>query len=155
MSAEDWVQNSNGNWLWFHDDNGHVATAYACSHGTWRGIWNGAADGKPRRLKAMGESPEEVQSLLEKAALEGDTSNLWWPPDDQWSETKKGSYQRRVNGATVTVKKTKTGSWYAVQVDGLLGRAGHPLWFSTADEARKAVNLFALGSGNMDWITRQ
>jgi hypothetical protein len=57
-----------------------------------------------------------------------------------------------VDGATISVKQAKSGSWYAVGMDGLLGQGGRPIWFNTSDEARKAVDRFAGGNSGMHLI---
>ena len=50
------------------------------------------------------------------------------------------------------MSRTKSGSWYAVGMDGMVGQGRRPMWFSTADEARKAVDRFALGNSGMQLI---
>lgn len=49
VMTEKWIENSNGNWVWV-DPDGAWATVYATNNG-WGGVWNGAADGRPRQLK--------------------------------------------------------------------------------------------------------
>jgi hypothetical protein len=152
--TEGWIENSNGNFVWV--ECGEVrATVYACGD-MWGGIWSGAMDGQPRRLKGKFARPEDAQAAVEKADHQGERSELWWPPDSKWLPTKKGGYYRKINGAVVSVKQSKSGSWYAVHMNGaLLGQHGSPEWFSTAEEARKAVAALAAGSGTYSWIRRQ
>jgi hypothetical protein len=154
VMMEEWIENGNGNWVWV-DSDGARATVYATNNG-WGGVWNGAADGRPRRLKAKFEDAEEAIDAVESAAMEGDASPKWYPPYDEWIESKKGGCHRKVNGAVVAVKQAKSGSWYAVAMGGaLLGENGGATWFPTAEEACKAVNALADGSQSWCWITRQ
>jgi hypothetical protein len=148
---DEWVQNDNGNWLWIDDDQ-LIATLFTYSDGSWGAVWNNSEDGEPRFLKARCDSAEEAKSLFYDAIEEGDQSPLWWPAGNQWTESKKGSYYRKVDGATISVRQAKSGSWYAVGMEGLLSQGGRPLWFKTADEARKAVDRFALGHSGMRLI---
>ena len=151
---EEWVENGNGNWVWV-DSDGARATVYATDNG-WGGVWNGAANGRPCRLKAKFEVAQEAIDAIESAAMEGDASPKWYPPDDEWIESKKGGCHRKVNGAVVVVKQAKSGSWYAVHMtEGLLGIEGCPEWFITAEEACRAVEELVADIGLWHWITRQ
>jgi hypothetical protein len=153
--GEGWMLNSRGNWVWV-DHTGARATVYEGTDGMWGAIWNGANDQKPRRLKGKFECPEEARFAVEAADRQGELSDRWYPPDDEWQESKKGGYHRRLNGAVVAVKQARSGSWYAVRMDGSrLGEHGAPSWFNTAAEACRAVNAFAARRGNYSWIVRQ
>lgn len=152
-TEDGWVENNNGNWVWIYGGE-VIATVFTYSDESWGAVWSGSGDGEPRFLKARCNSAEEAQSLLEDAIEEGDGSSLWWPANNQWTESKKGSYYRKVDGATISVKQAKSGSWYAAGIDGVLGQGGRPMWFKTAEEACKAVDLFAVGSGGMQLIAR-
>jgi hypothetical protein len=141
-------------------EDGVVATVYSRS-GTlqiedeWGAIWNGAADGKPRRLKGKYPSADEAISAVETAITEGERSPRWWPPECEWRETKKGGYYRKHNGATISVKQAKSGSWYAINMHGaLLGQFGRSTWFGTPAEARDAVDAVTRGSSAWTWIAR-
>ncbi len=152
--SEKWIENSKGNWVWVSSDRLR-ATVYGTHDGMWGAIWNGAVDGRPRRLKAKFECAEDARETVEIAALEGAASPKWYPPDDEWLKSKKGGYYRRVNGEIVSVKQAKSKSWYAVSMGGaLLGVNDRPVWFRTADEAAKAVTELAAGMGDWHWITR-
>ena len=153
VMTEKWIENGNGNWVWVGPD-GVSATVYA-THNGWGGVWNGPADGRPRRLNAKGEDAEEGMSLIEEAVSQGDASLMWSPPDEEWKERKKGGYYRKVNGAVVSVKQARSGSWYAVHDGDLLGQSGSPMWFITAKEACTAVDDLDAGSGLWHWIARQ
>lgn len=153
-----WIENSNGNWVLV--GNGVEATVYStpakmyetCD---WGAVWNGAQDGKPRRLKGKYQSADEAMSALEAAITEGERSPRWWPPECEWRETKKGGYYRKHNGATISVKKAKSGSWYAINMHGaLLGQFGRSTWFCTPAEARDAVDAVSKGSNAWTWIVR-
>jgi hypothetical protein len=153
--SEGWMVNSKGNWVWVDHFIGVRATVYRGADGLWGAIWNGAKDHRTRRLKGKFEDAQEAQSSLVVADLEGELSDRWWPPDDEWLESKKGGYYRKINGAVISVKRAKSGSWYVVQAGVLLGRGGSPAWFATADQARTAADEFATGRGGYSWVFRQ
>jgi hypothetical protein len=149
--SDEWIENNNGNWVWVGLD-GIRATVYTTGDGMWGAIWNGP-DGKPRRLKEKFGCAEDAQSAIETADREGSRSQKWWPPDDEWIKSKKGGYYRKVKGMVVSVKQAGSKSWYAVRMGGaLLGQDGRPMWFTTAEEARRAVNDSAAGRGTRSWI---
>lgn len=55
------------------------------------------------------------------------------------------------NPPQLKIKQTKTGSsWYATGKGGVLGRAGRPTWFKTADEAQRATDQYTLGDGGWE-----
>jgi hypothetical protein len=140
--SDSWRENSNGNWLLIEDGE-LEATVYKTDLG-WGSVWNGALDGKPRRHKGKHPTAEEGMAAAEVAIAEGANSIYWWPPDDRWQTTKKGdSYYRKHNGQLISVKKAKSGSWYAATNSASLGRYGRTTWFPTAEEARAAVEAFA------------
>jgi hypothetical protein len=59
------------------------------------------------------------------------------------------------HGSTISVKQSRSGSWYAARAGGaLLGQGGRPTWFATAAEARNAVDELAFGSGVWGWVAR-
>jgi hypothetical protein len=148
-----WIENGNGNWVLI-DMGEVVATVYARSGG-WGAVWNGAGDCKPRWLKGTFDYPEHACDAVETAISEGPHSLKWWPPDEDWVPSKKGGYYRRVDGSIVSVKESRSKSWYAVHMGGaLLGKAGRPSWFSTAEQARDAVNACARGDVGWEWIER-
>jgi len=152
--SDGWIENNKGNWV-LRGDGVVYATVYATNSG-WGAIWNGGGDGVARRLKAKFEDAGEAIDALESAAMEGDASAKWYPPDEGWKERKKGGYYRKVHGAVVSVKQAKSGSWYAVHMDGgLLGQSGRPMWFHAPDEVCKAVDELDDGSDVWHWITRQ
>jgi hypothetical protein len=144
-----WIETDNGNWVLIESDE-LVATVFTYSDGDWGAVWNGPSG--PRYLKARCDSVEEAQSLLEQAIKKGGKSPLWRPDDNQWTESKKGGYYRKVDGATVSVKQAKSGSWYAVGMGGMLGQGGHPIWFKTVEEAREAVNRFAACDSSVQFV---
>jgi hypothetical protein len=149
---EGWVENSNGNWVLI--ESGELeATVYKTDF-EWRTVWNGAQDGKARRLKAKYETAEKAMVAAETAIAEGPNSICWWPPDDRWQTTKKGDgYYRKHNGQVVSVKRTRTGSWFATNGSASLGRYGRTAWFPTAEEARTAVDAFARREGDWHWVS--
>jgi hypothetical protein len=63
-------------------------------------------------------------------------------------------WRRLMNGEPVCVRRDKSGYWYAFCERGLLGQAGSPRLFSTAAEARTAVDLCAASSDGGEWISR-
>jgi hypothetical protein len=145
----DWKEASTGNWV-LVGDAGIEATV--CQAGSdWRAVWNGASDGKARRLKAKHESPEETMSAAEAAIAAGEGSRLWWPPDDQWQPIQKG-YYRKHNGMIISVKRAKSGFWFATNSSATLGRYGRTAWFSTDAEARSAVDALVRGSNEWQWV---
>ena len=136
MSDSDWRETSNGNWV-LPANEGIEATVYATAHSKWGVVWNGARDGKPRRLKQRFDSAEHACRAAGAAMHEGEQSLRWWPPDDQWQKGKKGGSYRKLNGLTLSVKQATSKSWYAVNSAGrLLGQGGRASWFGTEDEAR-------------------
>lgn len=151
---EGWNENENGNWVLL-DDCGVQATVYRTKMG-WRAIWNGAEDGKSRRLSGWSDSAEEAMFAADIAIEEGERSPRWAVPEDDWRETKKGGgYYRKYEGAIISVKQARSGAWYAVSMGGaLLGQGGRPTWFSIALEARKAVNALLRGDGGWAWVKR-
>lgn len=152
--SEKWIENSKGNWVWVGSDR-VCATVYGTHDGMWGAIWNGAADGRPRRLKGKFDYAEDAREAVQIADLEGEASSKWYPPDDEWLKSKKGGYYRKVNGAIVSVKQAKSKSWYAVSMEGaLLGLNNRAAWFPTAEEACKSVDEFAADIGAWHWITR-
>ena len=151
---EGWTETENGNWVLL-SDYGVEATVYRTKMG-WRAIWNGAEDGKARRLNGWSESAEEAMSAVDIAIEEGERSRRWSVPEADWRETKKGDgYYRKYEGLTISVKQARSGAWYAVSMGGaLLGQGGRPTWFSTATDARKAVNTFLLSGEGWNWVRR-
>ena len=104
MTEGDWRETGNGNWV-LPGLEGVEATVYATHDSMWGAIWNGALDGKPRRLKAKLDSAEEACCAVETAIGEGERSLMWWPPDDHWQKSKKGGCYRKLNGASVLSNK--------------------------------------------------
>lgn len=80
-SSGDWRETSNGNHVLIDGDL--AATVYE-KDGQWSGIWNGAADGEPRLLKAKCETAEETMELMDLAIADGEGSTLFWPPAGSW-----------------------------------------------------------------------
>ena len=112
----------------------------------WGAIWNGAPDGRPRRLKGKFDYVDDARSALELAAAEGKYSEKWYPPDGEWQTSKAGGYYRRLDGTVVSVKKAKSGAWYATLAGAVLGQQGRPTWFQAPEDAQRAVEVFAQGN---------
>jgi hypothetical protein len=149
----DWKETENSNWVLL--DDGVVATVYKTGD-EWGAVWNGAPDGKPRRLKAKLPSSDETISAAEAAIAESERSLRWWPPECDWRQNKKGNgFYRKHNGMTISVKQAKSGSWYTMRDGALLGQGGRPTWFATAAEARNAADCFANGIGAWTWVRHQ
>jgi hypothetical protein len=120
------------------------------------GVWNGAPDGKSRRLAGKLPSSDEAIAAAEAAIAEGERSLRWWPPECDWRQTKKGDgFYRKHNGMTISVKQAQSGSWYAKTAGALLGQGGRPTWFATPAEARNAADSFANGTGGWTWVGRK
>jgi hypothetical protein len=145
---DDWRENGNGNWV-LPGDEGIEATVYAAGS-EWGAVWNGASDGKARRLK--GKYPSSQETI---AATEAAITLKWWGPDDQWLPNRTGGYYRRHNGMVVSVKRTKRGSWFVTNGSASLGRYGQTTWFATDVEARSAFDVFARGGLDWQWIARR
>jgi hypothetical protein len=145
-----WVENANGNWVLL--DDGLEATVYKAGS-EWGTVWNGAPDGRARRLKAKHTTAEEAMAAAESAIAEGPNSIKWWPPDEQWQQSQKGGYYRKHDGQLISVKKAKTGSWFATSGNASLGRYGRMTWFRTPEEARAAVDAFASGASEWHWLS--
>jgi hypothetical protein len=150
--SDGWRENSNGNWVLI--DGGELeATVYETDLG-WGGVWNGAVDSKPRRLKGKHPTADEAMATAEAAIAEGPNSMKWWPPDDKWQTTIKGDgYYRKHNGQLISVKKAKSGSSFATNGSSSLGHHGRTAWFPAAEEARAAVDAFASGAGEWHWVS--
>jgi hypothetical protein len=148
------TETENGNWVLL--DDGLVATVYKAGD-EWGAVWNGAPDGKPRRLPGKRPSSDETIAAAEAAIAEGERGLRRWPPECDWRQNKKGDgFYRMHNGLTISVKQAKSGSWYAINLHGaLLGQGGRPTWFAAAAEARNAVDRFADGTGTWTWGARQ
>jgi hypothetical protein len=145
-----WVENTNGNWLLL--DDGLEATVYRAGP-EWGTVWNGAPDGRARKLKAKHPTAEEAMGAAEAAIAEGPNSMKWWPPDEQWQQSQKGGHYRKQDGQLISVKKAKSGSWFATNGSASLGRYGRAAWFPTAEEARVAVDAFARREGDWHWVS--
>jgi hypothetical protein len=153
MSDYDWRETGNGNWV-LPGVEGIEATVYTTPDSKWGAVWNGAHDGKLRRLKNKLDSAEDACRAAETAMNEGEQSHRWWPPDDQWQKSKKGGAYRKHNGLVVSVKQAKSTRWYAVNsAGGFLGQAGRTSWFATQEDARAAVDAFASGSSRWSWVS--
>ena len=87
MTYNGWRETANGNWVWIED--GVRATVFLNKDDEWGAIWNGADDGQARLLKGSYDTAEEAIEAVEEADAEGDDSPKWYPPDDQWIESKK------------------------------------------------------------------
>lgn len=150
---EEWKETANGNWVLIED--GVTATVYSTENG-WGAVWNGASDGKPRRLKMKFQSAEKAMRIAESAIADGKHSPSWEALECGWKKTKKGDgYYRKLRAATISVKRAKSGSWYAVNMHAaLLGQAGKTTWFSTAEQAREAVDALLGGDCNWCWMTQ-
>ena len=149
----EWLETSNGNWVLVGDD-GVEATVYAAG-AEWGTVWNGAPDRKARKLKAKYPTADEAMTAAEAAITEGPNSLKWWPPEDQWLATKKGDgHYRKHDGQLISVKKAKSGSWFATNGSASLGFHGRTTWFPSAEEARAAVDAFIRGAGEWHWVAR-
>ena len=71
----DWRENAKGNWVLI-DGGDLTATVHSTGNG-WGAIWNGAADGKARRLKMKFRSAEEAMGIVDSAIAEGERSPRW------------------------------------------------------------------------------
>jgi hypothetical protein len=115
-----------------------------------------SASGLTRHLKGSYPSAFEAISAAEAAIAEGELSQRWWAPDCEWRQTKKGgSFYRKHEGVTISVKPARSGSWFAVSMHGcMLGQNGRPTWFPTPAECRSAVDAFCAGSKTWEWTGR-
>lgn len=143
--GDEWIETDNGNWV-LPGDDGVEATVYRAGS-EWGAVWNGAPDGKTRRLKAKLPTAAEEIAATEAGIAEGADSVRWWPQDDQWLPTKKEGFYRKHNGMVISVKQAKSGSWFAANGSASLGRYGRTTWFSTDSEARSAADALVRGSG--------
>jgi hypothetical protein len=88
------------------------------------------------------EAPEEWREWRKEKPVDGN-----YYIGDKWC-----GVPRKVEGKVVSVKKAKTGFWYALRGGELLGRAGCPQRFSTSAEARAAVDRLAAGDVGWQWV---
>jgi hypothetical protein len=148
----DWRETESGNWVLIEGEE-LEATVYRTG-ASWGAVWNGAADGRSRRMKQKCDDPETAMSSVETAIAEGKDSLRWLPPDQQWQPTKMGGWYRKLNGLIVSVKQAKSGSWYVGNsAGGFLGKEGRTTWFSTDKQARDAADAIAAGGGDWGWIS--
>jgi predicted P-loop ATPase len=113
-----------------------------------RGYWRDA------KTAAVPQEWIDVSWAYEK--WDKDDWKLLETKDESWTETCAGDTScRKVNGADGAVKRAGSGRWYALRKDGLLARAGRPMWFSTAAEARNTVDHIAAGDDVWCWIACQ
>jgi hypothetical protein len=55
----------------------------------------------------------------------------------------------------VSVKRAKSGSWYAATDGALVGQRGQPIWFADEHAARTAVDQLEHRCGGWEWIELQ
>lgn len=126
MKIVKWAERTDGSFAWVIGDR-TLAKAYAVD-GVWRTAWR-----------------DDSQVLSAEFSCANDAclaAEKYWPSGqyfDGWLESKNGGYFRKFNRRAVYVRKADDG-WYAVQTDGkLLGKGGNVSWFSTAEDACRAV----------------
>jgi hypothetical protein len=147
----EWVENGNGNFV-VRDGSSVLATVYRAGD-EWGANWNGALDGKARRLKAKYLTSEEACEAAEKAIDEGQASKKWWPLDGEWRRNRNGNASTTIDQVSVVVKQARTGSFYvASALGGMLGRGGRTGWFYTEQDAMNAVRELLLHSGDWTWV---
>jgi hypothetical protein len=152
-TIEKWMENHNGNWVWVDGSEGVRATVYANHDGTWGAIWNRTLDGMPRQLRAKFGCANDAQQAVEIADREGSGSLKWWPRDDEWIESKKGGFYRKVPGVIVSVKQAKSKSWYAVNMavrcsEKMEVRRGAPALKIAAEEWTSSQPAPVIGNGS-------
>ena len=147
-----WFENDRGNHVWWIDGEAR-ATVYLAGNDMWAAVWNGAADGNPRRLKQQFDDADDAMEAVETADEKGEDSPLWFPPDGGWIETKdKKGFYRKVDGTIFSVKQAKSGSWFAATAGGMLGQNGKIRWHRTIDDARQSVDEFFAGEGGWEIV---
>ena len=71
-----------------------------------------------------------------------DTGRQWTPikPKRKSDECKQLGFWRRSRAGTLTVKPTKTGSWFALIAGEMVTQHDDtPIWFRSADEAKRRI----------------
>src|SRR5262249_37219904 len=144
------VENGNANFV-VRDGSSVLATVYSTGD-EWCANWNGAPDGKARRLKAKYPTSEEACEAAERAIDEGQGSKKWWPLDGEWRRTEKGNPHTMIDTVPVSVKRARSGYFYVANaLRGLLGRGSKPAWFSTEQDAMNAVTELRAHCGDWAW----
>lgn len=121
----DWRENEKGNHVYVIDTD-LVMTVFRRADGDWAGVY------QDEFTKGSFGSAEEAMQAMEPI-LDGDTSMLQHRVSG-WVRNKDGEgYHIRCEGRIASVRRSRSGSWYAL-VDGRLleGR-----WFKSDQEARQ------------------
>jgi hypothetical protein len=127
----EWNENSNGNYVYVIDTD-DIMTVFKNRDGDWVGVY------RDRFTKGSFDTAEEAMKVMD-SVLEGDTSMLRAPPIRGWIKNKAGSgFHRRTRGGVVSVKQSKSGSWYAIINGSLLGDE----WFKSPEAAKTAVDRY-------------
>lgn len=123
-----------------------LATVFETTSG-WGGVCN-IWDERGRFLRGKSYSTaDEVAEVLCGAIDDGNSSSRWastagrgWTPIKPKRKSDHGKdmgYWRKSKRGMLTVKPTKTGSWFALIGGKMVTQAGgeKPVWFQTAEEA--------------------
>jgi hypothetical protein len=135
-----WAYLGERTWIWVRESDGAIL-ARACDdddddddiRGAYRAEWLGESN-----------DPQDVIHefwRLEDACL---AAEKWWPPHGKdyraWFESRKGGYFRKF-GSTVVYVRRGDRDWYVSRQDGMvLAKDGTVEWFSSHEEAFKAVH---------------
>lgn len=132
----EWQKNSNGNYVLI--DSGECrATIFPDNDSLigWRARLSDCL------LTESSHSIEYMQELVEQT--------LRWPRRDweccrprgsAWKTNKTGGLYKQTKAGNITIKRSKSGSWYAASHEGLLPCRESPRWFVTQDEAKCYVD---------------
>jgi predicted P-loop ATPase len=130
---------------WQTPKSGRVSISGKQCRGYWR-------DAPPA---AAPEGWKEWKQLLKewKEWLKNDRTAIAVHYEDWSTGGGAADYWRRlVNGEPVSVRRDKSGYWYAFRGSQLLCQAGCPRRFSTAANAQRAVDFVAAGGDGWEWI---
>ena len=127
----DWIQNSNGNYVYVIDKD-DVMTVFKRKDGEWSGVYDG------KFLRGSFNRAEEAQVLMEKWVIDGDKSLAAPTPKLGWRPAQKGGFYKNADGGLATVKQAKTGKWY-ISIDGGLVKG---VWLSSAEDAMQKANEY-------------
>jgi hypothetical protein len=125
-TMSDWLENENGNYVFVED--GEVTTVFRDRLGDWRGLRSG------ERTRGSFDSPEELMEGIELEIIEF----IPIVANSGWKSAKKGGYYRKQDETFLSVKRSKSGSWY-ITVNGELIKN---CWMPTAKEAQRIANSY-------------
>jgi hypothetical protein len=128
-----WDENRNGNYV-TENDEGKTITVFRCKDDLYRGICD-------EEITDDGYlTPEEAMEAIDSdtAVFTKMRARSTW-----WKANKNGGYSRKNDGVLLSVKQSRSGSWYCT----IGTRLQEGQWFETHEEARCYVDSLCGGIG--------